>query len=35
MDNAKLNKQCAEYFKANKGFKRLFEHIKEKYRSLG
>lgn len=35
MDNTNLNRECAEYFKSNKGFKRLFEGIKEKYRSLG
>lgn len=30
-----LEKSCIEYFKSNKGFKRLFEGIREKYRSLG
>lgn len=30
-----LEQSCIEYFKSNKGFKRLFEGIREKYRSLG
>ncbi|TDT57245.1 TIGR02679 domain-containing protein [Fonticella tunisiensis] len=30
-----LEKSCIEYFKSDKGFKRLFEGIREKYRSLG
>lgn len=35
MDNENLAFECAEYFKNRKGFKRIFESIKEKYRSLG
>jgi len=30
-----INKECANYFKSNKGFKRVFEKIKDKYCSLG
>jgi uncharacterized protein (TIGR02679 family) len=33
--NENLERQCIEYFKRNKGYKRLFEGIREKYRSLG
>lgn len=30
-----INKECANYFKSNKGFKRVLEKIKDKYCSLG
>jgi uncharacterized protein (TIGR02679 family) len=30
-----LQKECAQYFKSNAGFKRTFEKIREKYESLG
>ncbi|TJX14951.1 TIGR02679 family protein [Tissierella creatinini] len=30
-----MEKECVDYFKTNPGFRRLFEGLKEKYRSLG
>ena len=35
MDRDLLLKQCVEYFKSNKGFARIFDKMKEKYKSLG
>lgn len=35
MERENLIVECAKYFKTKKGFKRIFEGIKEKYRSLG
>ena len=30
-----LSRECIDYFKSNKGFKRVFEKIRDKYKSLG
>lgn len=30
-----MDKECIDYFKRKPGFKRLFQGLKEKYRSLG
>lgn len=35
MEDEILLKECIKYFKSSQGFKRLFEGIKQKYRSLG
>lgn len=35
MQDEKLLKECIEYFKSTPGFKRVFEGIRQKYRSLG
>lgn len=35
MDRQMLLKECIEYFKGNKGFERVFDKMKEKYKSLG
>lgn len=35
MEDEKLLNECIKYFKSSPGFKRLFEGIREKYRSLG
>jgi uncharacterized protein (TIGR02679 family) len=31
----RIKQECLKYFKSNKGYKRLFEKIREKYRMLG
>ncbi|WDU82065.1 hypothetical protein [Caloramator sp. Dgby_cultured_2] len=31
----RTKQECLKYFKSNKGYKRLFEKIREKYRMLG